>query len=80
MVEACGLAIEVDVLDTIGATDCGIVASRLEYGIDKRVVLQIGTINNQGEVVDWHYESSIAWRAAQEQHVVDERPFPPLRG
>ena len=60
MVEACGLAIEVDVLETIGATDCGVVASRLEYGIDKRVVLQIGTINNQGEVVDWHYESSVA--------------------
>ncbi|MDE0456610.1 MAG: hypothetical protein OXI15_04895, partial [Chromatiales bacterium] len=55
LIEAGCFAIEVDVLNAIDPTNRGIPASSLEHCVDHRIVLQIGSIDDQGEVVNGHF-------------------------
>ena len=53
-VEAGRLPVEVNILDTVYPADRSIVTSRLEDRVDKGIVLQIGTVHDQSEVVNRH--------------------------
>ena len=55
LIEAGCFAIEVDVLNAIDPTNRGIPASSLEHCVDHRIILQIGSIDDQREVVDGHF-------------------------
>ena len=47
LIEAGCFTIEVDVLDAIDPTNRGVPASSLEHCVDQRIVLQIGSIDDQ---------------------------------
>ena len=51
LVEAGRVAIEIDVLNSIGTADRPVVAPGFEQQVDIGVVLQVGTVDDQGEVV-----------------------------
>ena len=54
LVEAGRFAVEIDVLDSIDPSYRCIIAPGLEKPVDEHAILQVGTIDDQCEVMDWH--------------------------
>ena len=57
LAEAGCLAVEVDVLDALGPADRGIAATGLEDGVNQRLGLQVGALDDEGESVGWQLAS-----------------------
>ena len=84
--EFCGLAIEVDELDSIASADRRIVAPGLEQRVDARFVLKIGPLDDQREVKCRHAQPSPILLGPRMRAASDEPPqdclawLPVLRG